>query len=63
MQTTPTSVVFEHVAHVLGVNKGVIDGHHLDLGVLQRGTQRQAANAAKPCAGTLLLILQWPKEI
>lgn len=37
----------EHVLHVLGVDEGVVDGHHVHHGVLERGAEHQAPDAAE----------------
>lgn len=51
MAARRTSVVAQHVGHVVGGDEGVVDSHHLHAGVQQRGAQHQAADAAKACGG------------
>ncbi|ETM02348.1 hypothetical protein L917_01171, partial [Phytophthora nicotianae] len=40
-------VVLEQVRHVLQVHEGVVDGHHLGLGVLDGGAGHETADAAE----------------
>ncbi len=37
----------EHVLHVLGVDEGVVDGDDVHHGVLERGAEHQAPDAAE----------------
>lgn len=43
-----TCVIFQHVRHVLGVDKGIVDGHDLDIWVLHCCAQGESADASEP---------------
>lgn len=45
--TAVGGVVLEHVDHVFQVDEGVVDGNNLDIGVLERGTEDNAANTTE----------------
>ena len=44
---TMSRVILELVRHVLRLEKGIIDGHHLEVWVFERGAEHQAPNAAE----------------
>ena len=42
-------VVLEHISHVLPLDKGIIDSHHLDIRAVKGGAQDQATDTTEAC--------------
>ena len=41
------SSVWEHIAHILGIDERIVDPHEVDVVVLQAGAEDQTADTAK----------------